>query len=389
MKVLYDHQTFTLQSYGGISRYFFELMSSFDRSGLVDFKLPIEYSNNHYLHGADFIKDIKRFQTADEFFFGLRFRGKAKIYRLARALGMIAHAERINKRHSIASLREGGFDVFHPTYYDPYFLDCIGGKPFVLTIHDMTHELILDRRFTSYKDPVLEQKKILAERASRIIAVSENTKRDIIRIYGTDAGKIDVVYHGSSLNGIHINKSAAYDLPGRYILFVGDRMRYKNFSLFIEAVSELLRSDRDLMVVCAGGSGFSGNERALFRSMGLSERILHRTISGGGDLAAIYHKALAFVFPSLYEGFGIPVLEAFSCGCPAILSNASSLPEVGGGAAVYFDPSSAGSLREAVAGVIYDEKTRAKLVKNGYERSRQFSWEKTARETARVYEGAV
>jgi len=389
MKVLYDHQTFTIQSYGGISRYFFELMSSFNRSGLVDFKLPIEYSNNHYLHGADFIKDIKRFQTADEFLCGLRFRGKAKIYRFARVLGMIAHAERINKRHSIASLREGGFDVFHPTYYDPYFLDSIGRKPFILTIHDMTHELILDRRFTTHKDPVLERKKILAQKASKIIAVSENTKKDIIRIYGTDAEKISVVYHGSSLNGDRINQAVADDLPGRYILFVGDRMRYKNFTFFMEAVSELLRSDRDLMVVCAGGSGFSKGERMLFESMGLSERILYQSISGGDDLAAIYHKALAFVFPSLYEGFGIPVLEAFSCGCPAILSDASSLPEVGGDAAVYFDPSNAGSLGDAVAGVIYDEKTRAKLIKKGYERSKQFSWEKTARETARVYEEVI
>lgn len=389
MRVLYDHQTFTLQSYGGISRYFYELMSSFNRSGLVDFELPIEYSNNHYLHGADFIRDIKRFRTVDDFLFGKRFKGKAKIYRLARFLGMIAHAERINRNHSIARLREGRFDVFHPTYYDPYFLDCIGNKPFVLTLHDMTHELILDGRFTSYNDPVLGRKRTLALRASKIIAVSENTKRDIIQLYGIDAEKISVVYHGSSLNGANIDKAILNELPQRYILFVGDRMRYKNFSFFIEAVSPLLRSDGDLKVVCAGGGDFTGREHAHFRKLGLSGRIVYLKISSDGALAAMYNKALAFVFPSLYEGFGIPVLEAFSCRCPAILSNASSLPEVAEDAAIYFDPVDADSLRKAVAGVIYDEKMREKLIRKGVDRSKQFSWEKAARETAAVYKEVV
>ena len=177
-----------------------------------------------------------------------------------------------------------------------------------------------------------------------------------------------MVYLGNSLQGIDDAGSNTGDpLPEKYLLFVGDRSLYKNFYLFAEAVAPLVKTDPGLRLVCVGGRPFSGQENAFFRYHGLDGKVDYQQVNDT-TLAGLYRGAIAFVYPSLYEGFGIPVLEAFSCDCPAILSNTSSLPEVGGDAAAYFDPKDASSIRETVCRVVCDRGLREKMIARGRER---------------------
>ena len=364
MKILYDHQIFSSQIYGGISRYFFELMKNFENDNRVKYDLSLRYSKNHYLNKYN---DLKY----KPFFKNFNFRGK---YRLINIL---------NKNISKKLLIKGDYDIFHPTYYDPYFLNILNNKPFVLTIYDMIHEIYSE--VFPLKDKTSKRKKILAQKATKIIAISENTKKDIIRFFSIEENKIEVTYLANSFNMNKDDKILNVVTPEKYILFVGSRGGYKNFNLFIEAISTLLVEDAELNVVCVGGGNFKEMEKEKFKKLNIVNKIFQYSISDN-ILAYLYQKAIAFVFPSLYEGFGIPILEAFACGCPIICSRTSSLPEVAGGAAIYFDPTDKLSMLDSIEKVIYNDELKKQLVNKGIEREKEFTWKKTADKTKKIYE---
>ena len=368
MKIAYDHQTFTLQDYGGISRYFFELLNYLHRTGRANFDLWVRFSNNLYLEGSPF-SDHRRFCP------GRSFRGKVRL------------VDRLNRPRSRRGLAAQAFDLFHPTYFDPYFLGPLGRKPFVLTIHDMVHEHFPGLFTRQAMTPVW--KKAVAPGAARILADSQNTKNDIIRLLGIDEERIDVVHLAGGLE--KPSGPAPASIPGfpeRYLLFVGGRVEYKNFRPFARAVAPLLREDPGLGVVCAGGGPFRRDERRFLGELGLADRFLQRDLDDRG-LGSAYAAAVVFVFPSLYEGFGVPILEAFSCDCPVVLSRASSFPEVAGQAAAYFDPADEASIRETVRRALDDEGLRESLRAKGKEQLKKFSWARTAEATLAVYEKAL
>lgn len=359
MKVLYDHQIFTQQEYGGVSRYFYELMENYSSGSTVEPKLPLMFSNNHYLSAFTF-------RTHKHFLKGFDFRGKMRILML------------LNKRASVKALRRKDFDVFHPTYYDPYFLKYCS-SPFVLTVYDMIHE-----RFPEYfpaRDNTSVRKRLLCSKADRIIAISQNTKKDLMEFFSIPESKISVVYLGNSLMP---DAAAHINLPDKYILFVGDRRGYKSFLFFIESIREILAKNKELHVVCAGGGGWKREESVRFAQWGIEKQLIHISIKDS-TLAYAYKNALFFVYPSLYEGFGIPVLEAFSCRCPVLLSNASSFPEVAGGAALYFEPGDSEDLRKSASRLLGDSELRNCLADRGENRLKFFSWDKCASQTAQVY----
>jgi len=366
MKVVYDHQIFINQQYGGISRYFFELIKELNLMNNMDVKTSLLFSNNHYIKDLDIIKNIN-------FFPDKNVRGKKSLL------------SQINQIYLIHQLKQREFDIFHPTYYNPYFLKNIGNRPFVLTVHDMIHEKFADM-FPS-KDKISEQKKLLVEKASKIIAVSESTKKDLVEIYGTDESKIEVVYHGSSMV-VDDNIIVDIELPSKYILFVGGRTIYKNFIKFINSISKLLIEDKGLFVVCIGSGPFNSEELELFDTINIKNQLIQFDLDDE-KLSFFYKNALLFIFPSLYEGFGIPILEAFSCKCPLVCSNTSSLPEVAGDGAVYFDPYDSNSIYEAVKQVLEDADIRKLIVEKGTERLKEFSWKKTAVETKRIYQDII
>ena len=235
MRILLDPEIFNEQKFGGISRYYVEIFSNISYSQDVTIDLPIVSSENFYLkESLFFTKEIKSKTIIIDFLkkFGISLRKKVK---------------KKNQSNCIQALKKQEFDIFIPTYYNPYFLEFIKQKPFVLTVYDMIHELF-PQYFTD-DSSFVENKLLLMEKATKIIAVSQNTKKDIIKIYPhIDATKIEVIYHGNSIvvNDIFVN------LPKKYILFVGVRRHYKNFKFLINSIKDLLDNDSDLYVVCAG-----------------------------------------------------------------------------------------------------------------------------------------
>lgn len=298
-----------------------------------------------------------------------KFRGKRRAF------------ECINRFGSIKSLIKNDFDVFHPTYYNPYFLNKLK-KPYVITVHDMIHEKFYD----SINDKrIIELKRQSITNASKIIAISENTKKDVMEIYDIAEEKINVVYHGYSVGMSYSEKIE--DLPPKYILYVGVRAAYKNFHRFLEAFALINKNHNDIELVCTG-SPFTEEEISLITKLGLKNKVKRYFVSDG-QLTYLYQHALCFVFPSLYEGFGIPILEAFAAKCPIALSNTSCFPEIARDGGAYFDPLDYSSIAKTVDEILNNESYRANLIGRGSAVLSNYSWKKMGEQTAEVYKSLV
>jgi glycosyltransferase involved in cell wall biosynthesis len=367
MKVFFDHQIFTEQTHGGISRYFFELMDEFESHDEKLISSTI-FSNNEYLRFSN-----KR--SSIPFFPNTHFKGKIRLM------------NGVNKCNSERILRNGNYDVFHPTFYDPYFLKSIGGKPFVITVYDLINEKFKDRfDYLKLEEDITNNKYLLMTEASKIIAISESTKKDIVDFYQIDKNKIEVIYLGNSLLKKSDNEAAIFNFE--YVLFVGKRSMYKNFLFTIKSVHHLLKKYK-LKFVCFGGGRFSMQEIELIQKLELQEYVIHYNKYDDNSLHNLYSNALFFIFPSLYEGFGLPLLEAFSSNCPVLSSDAGSLKEIGGNAAVYFDPINKESLYSRFLEMIESEEIRSNAAMKGHLRLKDFSWEKTFSETINVYNSVL
>lgn len=382
MRVLLDHQAFDLQRWGGVSRLFLELVRGLPRH--VEVELAAVRCRSEYRPELERLlgRALPEAGYRDTFLGGRKVPLAKQLWSIRKRLSPGTLAARLNHAHALERLRAGGHDLFHPTYFDPYFLEHLRGRPFVLTVHDLTHDVMPELLPT--RDDVAARRRLLAARAARIIAVSEHTRRDVIERLGVDPAKVDVVHHGF---GWAAPPAPPPPLPERYLLYTGTRFAYKNWAFFVEAIAPLLRDVPDLHLVCVGAP-FSAEERAHVGRLGLADRVVPAVVREGA-LRAVYAGAVAFAYPSLYEGFGIPVLEAFAEGCPAVLARASSLPEVGGEAALYFDPRDAASIRDALARLLGDPALRAELVARGRARVAEFTWERACAATAETYRRAL
>lgn len=367
MRILFDHQIYSNQNYGGISRYFYELSK-----GLTS--LGNECQNSIYFSENEFMKDREFFSSRS--FIPFQFKGRQKV------------KEHLNQLVSNKLLKKGNYDVFHPTYYDPYFLNTKpASKPFVVTFYDLIHEKFSDRYPTllANMDEVIASRKVMLKNASKVIAISHNTKKDIIDYYGIPEERVSVTHLASSFLP---NTLAPDSHWGDYILFVGNRLGYKNFALFLEAVQPLLLREKALKLICAGGGKFNDEEQKLIGKLGVEKQLLQIPVDDK-RLATLYTNALFFVFPSLYEGFGLPALEAFNCNCPTILSNVSSLPEIGQDAALYVDPENHADILQKCEQFYYDPKLRDEYREKGHQQAAKFSWERVSSETLDIYQSAL
>ncbi len=172
------------------------------------------------------------------------------------------------------------------------------------------------------------------------------------------------------------------------MLYVGERGGYKNFQFFLSAAAPVIRTEQ-LYLLCVGSRPFAGDEKALMNRLGVRGSVHHISVTTAGELASLYHFASALCYPSLHEGFGIPLLEAFACGCPVVASTIASSQEVAADAAEYFDPKDPSSARSSVERVVLDPKRCEELVRRGRERLKLFSWERAAKATLEVYKAAV
>lgn len=367
MKIFYDHQIFTEQKYGGISRYFYELMNRV-KSPDENLISSTFFSNNEYLKFLDK-------STIIPFFPNHQFRGKARVMNLVNRM----NAERLLKRRN--------YEVFHPTFYDPYFLKFLGNKPFVLTVHDLINEKFINQfDYLSKEETITNNKHLLMKEAHKIIAVSESTKKDIIDHYQIDKNKIEVIYHGNSLlkKSIIEEEKLSFD----YVLFVGKRSMYKNFLFTLKSIHQLLKQHK-IKFVCYGGGEFTFEEAELIEKLGLQQFVIQINKNDDQSLENLYSNALFFIFPSLYEGFGIPLLEAFGCECPVLTTEGGALGEIGQDAVVYFDPYDSHSLYEGFFRMLTNSDLRKQCVKKGIDRLSFFSWDKTFSQHLNVYNSVI
>lgn len=363
MRILYDDQIFARQRFGGISRYFVELIARLGAQRDFEVVAFEGWTINGY--------GLARHSPALKGYVGAR---RPQVGGRPLPLGSYV---------SEAWLRAWAlgrqFDIYHPTYYRPSY-HAVKARARVLTVYDMIHELF--PQGFSRRDPTTRQKRRAIGAADAIIAISENTRADLVRLFEIPANRVDVIYLGSSIDQV-VAVAPPRPLAAPYLLFVGDRRAYKNFGLLVRAFARS-RSAQELSLVSVGGGAFTKGEQALLDECGVRGRVSQYTASES-ELRWLYEHAVAFVCPSLYEGFGIPALEAMTLGCPVVCSNVSSLPEVVGDAAALFDPADVECLQQALVRVVDDQSYRAQLSARGRLRASTFSWQRCADETAALY----
>lgn len=281
-------------------------------------------------------------------------------------------------------------DVYHAT---EHLLMPLRGIPTVLTVHDLIFKLFPKHHKLQNYLYLNAAMPLYVKRADHIIAVSETTKRDLIKHYGTPADKISVIYEAAAAHFTPQSESriaevrAKYNLPERYLIHVGTIEPRKNLARLVEALSILRRDDPDLRLVVVGSVGwltesfFNAIER-----FDQSEAVIRPGYIPDDDLPAMLSGASVAVIPSLYEGFGLPVLEAMACGVPVACSSTSSVGEIAGDAAITFDPESVDAMVDAISAPLYAGYMRTALREKGLRRAGEFSWARAASETWAVYE---
>lgn len=278
--------------------------------------------------------------------------------------------------------RNAGIQLVHfPHYNVPISYQ---GK-FVVTVHDLTHILMpefLGNRMKYYYARVLMRHAL--KKAEHIFTVSENSKRDICSLYDIDAKKISITYDAVDMAFMKKEKAEIeylydkYDIPRDKIilLYVGNLKPHKNLRRLLEAL--VLLEDKDDYCLILAGKAFTSLElKTQEAALGVDNLVIHTGLVSKDELVDLYNLADLFVFPSLYEGFGIPPLEAMACGTPVAAANNSSIPEVVGDAAILFDALSVESIADAIS-TIHKPEIIAELIKKGYERPHLFKWEETA-----------
>jgi glycosyltransferase involved in cell wall biosynthesis len=364
VKILFNYDGLDIRRFGGVSLYAYELICHFTPE--FQAVLGLAVSSNVSFQQYPGVREPPSFFTRNGLLperlrHALCWRyGRFQNQRFLRE--KMGRGERCDLLHVVWDLEE---QFFH-------FLEDL---PFVFTAHDLIPEI-----FGSGGGAFIQRRKWLAEHAARIIAVSEHTKRDCMRFWGVPDEKVDVVYHAPSA----VQKmKGSWGGGEAYVLYVGNRGGYKNFAWFAEALAPLLLQRPHLKLVCTG-SPFNRDEVTLLVKLGIRDKTSVRFIHPD-HFSALYGGASVFVYPSLYEGFGMPILDAFQSGCPVLLSRCSCFPEIGSDAALYFDPGDAESLRGQVARCLDDTSHRDDLIQKGRARAKQFSWTKAARETCEVY----
>lgn len=295
---------------------------------------------------------------------------------------------------------ESSVDLMHFPYFDFFFrtLPLSPKKPTVVTVHDCIPLVLSDHYPSGLKGKIrLFFQKTSLKNVSAVIADSETSRKDIVKYLGVPKKKVKVVFlaTGKDFKPVESKEllsrvAEKYHLPARFILYVGDVNYNKNLLRLVEAFANLKEKKLGLVLV---GKAFENKVlcetkqiRDLVKYFNLEKRVFFPGFVLPEDLPLVYNLAEMYCQPSLYEGFGLQILEAMACGCPVVTGSFSSLPEVAGEAAILVNPQKVESITEGMYKVIKDEKLRCKMIKQGFIQTKKFSWEKTALETIKIYE---
>lgn len=344
MKTLFDNVIYSLQRSGGISNYWTEITTRFLRDKFdVCFYEADKNENIYFSKLARWNRDVKNFQS--RFLFINRF--------------LTVKTDFIKEKF-----------IFHSSYNRT---TSNKNAIQIVTIHDFIHE----KFYVNSPRGIIHtfQKKIAIKNAHGIIAVSNNTKNDLLKYYPSiDSDKIRVIYNGVSEDFFPLDN--VRNRESDYFLYVGSRECYKNFYFTVESVAKL--TSKKLYIV---GSGLNKKEIS-YLNQTIPKRWKIFTNVDNKALNSLYNEAFALLYLSSYEGFGIPLLEAMRAGCPFIAYNYSSIPEVAGNAGVLINRLDFNSFTDAVNRI---KKKRELILKNGYDQSKMFSWEKCYQETLKFY----
>ena len=364
MKILFDHEIFYQQKYGGVSNYFFHLIN-----GLIDKKISLKICSpiykNYYLNNLP-KKFVYGFYLEKYPYFANSF------------------IKNINNFFSQRFVRHFKPQIVHQTYYSNDVYSNYNVKK-ICTVYDMINE-----KFPSYfnnSNLISQIKRTTILNADHLICISQKTKEDLINFYKIKEDKISVILLASSYKiKRNILKKKLFK---NCLLFVGSRHGYKNFKNFIKAYSHSSFLKNNFKIIIYGGEKIGEQDFKIFKKYNIDLAKLIFLNDKSYDLKFVYQNVSALIYPSLYEGFGLPLLEAMSLGCPVISSNAGSLMEVGGEGLKYFNPFEFESIIETIESVLNSEKNTNNLIEYGYQRAKSFSWSKCATETARVYKNIL
>jgi len=347
VRVVFDHQIFSCQRYGGISRSHCVQAAYLDTVPGVTCRVVAPRHANHHLRQLPAC--LVRGEYVPD----------------APPAGALLAA---NRAASMPLLAELAPDVVHETYctgQDPLR----GGWQVAVTVHDMTHERYPDLCHPA--DHTAEHKREAVARADCVICPSESTRADLVAILGVDPDTIFVVPNaGTPLAPVSDDRHGGAGAP--FFLYVGNRGGFKNFTMLLEAFAGSARLRRELRLVCAGGGDFTAGEGDTVARLGLERSVECRPQCSDAGLANLYATARGLVFPSLCEGFGMPVVEAMQAGCPVACARATALPEVAGDAALYFDPASSEDMAGALERLAFDDDLCAGLRRRGLDRGNRF-----------------
>ena len=364
IRILYDGEIYGIQKVGGINRYFDNIISRLPK----DFQpilTSIRSRNDHHPYHPN----LKLFPYKR---FGFR-------------PGRLCYWLEPYYFQSVEALNN--YQVFHSTYYSLLTRRKFKKNrcPVVLTVYDMIHEIFADVIDPDGQTAEIKRKAILA--ADIILCISESTKRDLLERYPLLEEKVLVTHLATDFSP-HIRDGNEF-IPSRpFFLYVGGRGTYKNFNNLLIAFSKAVSQVPDIML-CVVGSPFDSSEQSNIAEMHLDKHIQHFGYASDSHLAKLYRNCIAFVYPSLYEGFGIPPLEAMICQAPVIASNTSSIPEVVGDAGLLFDPTSVSDLADRLLFLLEHPAERERLIAKGLEQAKKFSWDKTVTQTLQAYKYAI
>lgn len=351
-----DEQIFAIQPYGGISRLFAELTRQYVTDPALGVNLdPLQ------------APIVNRYILDDPALTGaLRVRGARNQW-----TALAWYFSHLERRRA---------DVVHTTFYLPHGLSSARGTKRVVTVYDMIPERLPDTR---RRLDLLTLKRRYIESADHVICISQSTKDDLLEIYGPEKAPTTVVHLGVD-ERFNPNAQRIDGFPEQYVLYVGHRGQYKDATTLMRAFASITADFPEHTLVFAGGGPLSRDERSLLQSLGIAARTTQIDLPDGA-MPGAYAHATVFAFPSRFEGFGLPVLEAMACGTPTVLARSTSLPEVGGSAARYFTPGDHNELAEQLAVILSDPQEAARLAAAGTEHAQAFTWNRTAQQTADVY----